>query len=282
MAQLGQHQNAQLDEQILRGMILNSIRSWRQKFGKEYGEMVICCDSSHSWRKDIFPYYKAHRAKLRAQSEIDWKLVFRVFEQLREELKEFFPYRVIHVDGAEADDIIGVLAREFGTAPGEVAFGNTFERIVILSGDKDFKQLHRHDNVQQYSPVLKKYITCSEPDKFLNELIIRGDKDDGVPNFLSADDILVREGTRQKSIMEVKLHEWLKIGTAEGICAGDETLLRNWRRNEQLVDLTFTPDHIRAETMAQYEAQAGKNKSQLENYFIKHRLRHLHAAINEF
>jgi hypothetical protein len=272
--QLGNHQNAQLDEDLLRHMILNSLRSYRVKYP---GEMVICCDTRHCWRKDVFPYYKARRATDRAASEIDWGVVFATFDKIKEELREFFPYRVIEVDGAEADDVIGVLAKKFGSNDefGGLIFGD-IPQVKILSGDKDFKQLHLYSNVSQYDPVHKKEVRCNNPVLFLRDQIIRGDKGDGVPNILSADDSIVT-GTRQKQLREKIFNELMSADLAN-----HPTHARNWKRNEQLIDLRHTPNDISEKILVAYESQAGKNGSKLANYFIAKRLKHLHESINDF
>ena len=195
MVQLGNHTNAELEEDLLRHMILNSIRSYNMKFKNDYGEMIIACDAGNNWRREIFPYYKANRRKNREKSELNWAQIFDTLNKVREELKEFFPYRVIQIDGAEADDVIGTLAHKFG---------NTFEKILVLSGDKDFVQLQRYNNVKQFDPVQKKWRTTNDPNRFIREHIMRGDTGDGVPNFLSADDTFV-VGSLQKQISQQKL-----------------------------------------------------------------------------
>ncbi len=147
MAQIGNHHNIKIEEDLLRHMILNSLRSYNAKFRNQYGEMVIACDDTRSWRKNLFPYYKANRKRDREKSELDWNAVFEILNRVRSELKEFFPYRVIQVETAEADDIIGTLCHQFG---------NTSEKILIISGDKDFRQLQTYMNVRQDDPVRKK------------------------------------------------------------------------------------------------------------------------------
>src|SRR5210317_467333 len=102
MVSLGGHK-VDVDENILRHMILNSIRYNRVKFNKEYGELVIACDDKNYWRRNIFPYYKAGRKKSREKSDLDWNSIFQSLNKIRDELKEFFPYRTIQVETAEAD-----------------------------------------------------------------------------------------------------------------------------------------------------------------------------------
>ncbi len=269
MIQLGNHTNADIEEDLLRHMVLNSVRAYNVKFKDEFGEMIIACDAGNNWRRQVFPYYKANRRKNREKSEINWTVVFETLNKVRDELKDYFPYRVIRVDGAEADDIIGTLAQ---------TYGNTNEKILILSGDKDFVQLQAYMNVQQFDPVQKKWRKTNDVDKFIKEHIIRGDTGDGVPNFLSADDTFV-VGARQKPISQKKLDQWLNSDPKE-FC--DEKMLRGYLRNQQLVDLNFIPPDIKKEVLVQYEQQAGKGRDKLFNYFIERRLKLLLESINEF
>lgn len=269
MVQLGNHTNAEIEEDLLRHMILNSIRSYNVKFRNDFGEMIIACDAGNNWRKQVFPYYKANRKKNRENSELNWNAIFETLNKVRDELKEFFPYRVIQVDTAEADDVIGTLVQEFG---------NTSEKILILSGDKDFMQLQTYMNVKQFDPVRKRWKTTNDPSRFIKEHIIRGDTGDGVPNFLSADNTFVIGG-RQKPISNKKLEIWLDKDPKE-FC--DENMLRGYYRNQQLVDLSFIPETIKEQVLEQYQQQAGKDRKHLFNYFIDKRLKLLLESINEF
>lgn len=269
MMQLGNHTNTEVEEDLLRHMILNSIRSYNMKFKDEYGEMIIACDDRKFWRRDIFPYYKANRKKSREKSELNWTQIFDALHKIRDELKTFFPYRVVQVDGAEADDVIGALVMKYG---------DTNEKILVLSGDKDFVQLQRYNNVKQYDPVQKKFRTTNDPDRFIKEHIMRGDTGDGIPNFLSSDNCLV-VGERQKPVASKKMDVWVNQKPEE-FC--DERMLRGYRRNQQLVDLTFIPQNIQDDILVEYEAQAGKDRKNLFNYFIEKKLKNLIESINEF
>jgi hypothetical protein len=269
MMQLGNHTNTEVEEDLLRHMVLNSIRSYNMKFKNEYGEMIIACDDRTFWRRDVFPYYKANRKKSREKSELNWTQIFDALHKIRDELKAFFPYRVIQVDGAEADDIIGTLT---------MTFGDTSEKILILSGDKDFVQLQRYNNVKQFDPVQKKFRTTNDPDRFIKEHIMRGDTGDGIPNFLSTDNCLV-VGDRQKPVASKKLDAWVYMNPEE-FC--DDNMLRGYRRNQQLVDLTYIPFDIQANILAEYKAQEGKDRKNLFNYFIEKKLKNLIESINEF
>lgn len=264
---------AEVQEDLVRHMVLNSIRLYRQKF-KEYGELVICCDDKNYWRKDVFPYYKAHRKADREKSDIDWKKVFEILNKVREELKENFPYRVLQVERAEADDIIGTLTHKFG-----VYLNNeTTDKILVLSGDKDFGQLQRYVNVDQFSPVMKRWIRVNDARRFLKEHIMKGDRGDGIPNFLSKDSCIIAK-ERQKPLASKKIDLWVDM-KPEDFC--NEEMLRNFKRNEQLVDLEMVPDAIQEEIMSQYENYQIPDRKGLLNYFIKNKLKLLTECIGEF
>ena len=271
LMQLGNHTNAQLEENMVRHMILNSLRSYRTKFSADYGEMVIACDNTNYWRRQAFPYYKANRKKNQEASEMDWKAIFECMNKIRQELKDYFPYRVIDIESAEADDIIGTLVEEFGAAVGG-------EPILILSGDKDFIQLHTYANVKQYDPTRKKWIAHNDPERYLEEHILKGDSGDGIPNVLSSDNCFV-VGERQKPLTQKKIDALIELGIAGKF---DHPNHRNYMRNLKLIDLRYTPDDIHTKVMESYNAQDGKDRSKLMNYFIANRLKNLTEHISEF
>lgn len=273
MKQLGITGQA-FDESLVRHMILNSIRSYKSKFSAEYGELIICCDDRNYWRKEIFPYYKAHRKQDREKSSINWSEVFTSLNRIRDELKEYFPYKVIQVEHAEADDIIGVLTNRFGAYLNNA----TTERILVLSGDKDFGQLQKYSNVDQYSPVLKKFIRIPDARRFLREHIMRGDRGDGIPNFLSADSCIMTN-ERQKPLATKKVDVWVDK-EPEDFC--DDNMLRNYRRNEVLVDLDMVPSEIVSKINEAYDNYMPAKKRGLLNYFIKFKLKNLVEHIGEF
>jgi hypothetical protein len=273
MIQVGAHTNIPLDESMLRHMILNAIRSYRQKFVEEFGELVICCDSKRYWRKEVFPFYKASRKKDRQSSGVDWNTMFTTLNKVRQELMDVFPYKTILIDGAEADDIIGCIARNV-----------TNEKILILSSDKDFIQLHTNPNVKQYSPVLKKFVRHENPEIYLKEHIVKGDRGDGIPNINSPDGVFV-DGGRQKPVRKKILEELtcLDIDMIENSEHLEKDMLkRNWMRNRQLIDLTVIPEEIENSIMSSYNNYELNDRSGLFNFFIEKRLNNLMESIGEF
>jgi hypothetical protein len=272
MVQMG-HNAGEVEVQMFKHLVLNSLRSYKTKFGKQYGELIIATDTGASWRKQAFAYYKANRKKDRDESTLDWESIFEGLRAIRDDLKTFFPYRIIEVEGAEADDVIGTLCHEFGSdLPGG-------EQIIIISGDKDFKQLQTYMNVTQYDPVRSRKLIENSPDNYLIEHIIKGDRGDGVPNILSPDNCLVL-GERQGTMTQKRLDAF-KAQAKSGVWL-DANAERNYRRNEQMIDLTKTPIALQTEIKEQYLSQAGKSGGQIFNYLMKNRMKHLMEYVNEF
>ena len=273
MGQLYSSKTNEVEEDLLRHMVLNGIRSYRNKFSEEYGELVICCDDTNNWRKDSFPYYKAHRKTNRDESDLDWPNIFNCLNNIRDELKEFFPYKHIRVNRCEADDIIGTICHTEG-----VALGDGKEKILVLSGDKDFIQLQVYANVSQYDPVRKRMIKHKDPAQYLLEHIAKGDRGDGIPNALSADDTFV-SGGRQKPMRAKRLEEIMEA------VGNKDYSLHEWaagyQRNEILVDLINTPDELQEQILEQFEVDPG-GRDGLFNYFVKKRLNGLIENISEF
>lgn len=272
LAQMGNHTNAKIEEDLVRHMVLNAIRSHKTKFS-EYGELIIACDDRAYWRRNYFPYYKANRKKDREKSEINWGELFGALNKIKQELKDYFPYRVIQVEHAEADDVIGSLVHEFGYNLNNM----TTEQILILSGDKDFIQLQQYANVKQYDPVQKKKITAANPERFAKELVLKGDRGDGVPNVLSPDNSIV-DNIRQKSLRESKIDELINTP----IASYPPEIRRNYDRNNLLINLDCIPAEIQREVLDEYKRQEGKGRDKLFNYFISHRLKNLLETIGDF
>lgn len=271
-AQIGNHTNVEIEPDLLRHMVLNMLRNLRTKFNN-YGETIIACDDKNYWRKEIYPYYKANRKKAREASDMDWNKVFDSFNSIREELKQFFPYRVIQVEHVEADDIIATLVYHYG----RYLVSSSDQKIMILSGDKDFIQLQKFANVEQFDPIQKKKILFNNPEEYLFKHILKGDSGDGVPNVLSNDDVFVT-GSRQKPLTKKVIDNLRKTPESEW----NTIVSRNFARNKAMVDLSCIPDNIKQKILNKYEEESGKDRSQLFNYFIKYKLKNLTEHIGEF
>ena len=238
--------NGKSDINIIRHMTLNSLKKYRTEHFDEYGELFICCDGKHSWRREFFPQYKAMRKSGRESSSVKWSEIFEMFNQLKEEIKENFPYRVIQVDTAEADDIIGTLV---------IRKRKEGEKTLIISSDKDFIQLQMNDNVFQYSPTTKKFLNGVDPQEYLKEHILRGDKGDGIPNVLSGDNAIV-DRIRQSPITKKNLELWMN-----GSLPSEHAL--RFERNTELIDLRYTPWDIQNKILEQKNQEPIGNRNKL-------------------
>jgi len=260
-------EKSQLSEDLLRHMILNTIRAIKSKY-TQFNDVVIAVDSS-SWRYKIFKYYKAKRKAQRDQYQIDWKQAIDIFGKITSEIKDNFPYRVIKVENAEADDIIAQIA---------YLKGNETD-IMIISGDKDLRQLQTNKRVYQYDPIRKRDIREDDPQQYLLEHILRGDTSDNIPNVLSDDDCLVTDGKRQTALTSQKMRtviQQLDSGTV------DKKTLAYYHRNDKLINLQNTPQPIKEEIVSQFEQQGGKTRSKLFKYFVSKQLTSLISNIQDF
>ena len=268
MMQLNMSKTDVVDENMVRHMILNSVRMYRTQFVKDYGEIVLAWDSKHYWRRDYFPHYKKNRRKSRDKDGKDWESIFNCLNKIKQELADNFPYKHIEVHGAEADDIIATLVKEYPN-----------EKIMIISGDKDFIQLQKYSNVSQYSPILKKHVNGEDPNDYIRVHILKGDASDGVPNVLSNDDVFV-EGLRQKPLSKKKIEAW-KDGNFDGKIVNDN-VIRNYERNKTLIDLECIPNEISANIKTTFQEAKHGDKSKLLTYFIENRLKELTDSIGDF
>jgi 5'-3' exonuclease len=267
MAQISNQKNTKLEEDLVRHMILNIIRMHMKNFRAEYGEVVLCCDNKKYWRKEFFPFYKANRKKNRDKSDLDWHLIFDMLGKFKQELKDYFPYKVLDVDGAEADDIIGTLTPRI----------SAHEKVLIISSDGDFLQLQQYKNVVQYNPSQKKFIKSVNPLVELKEKIIRGDKGDGIPNIFSPSDCFVRE-LRQKPITQ-NLISKLLVENGDDWKEDDKV---GFSRNQMLIDLSFIPQELKQKIINTYEEIKPATKNKMLNYFIEYKLKNLIDVIEEF
>lgn len=280
MAEIGSRNDVPIEVDLLRHMVINTIRSHKVKFQREYGEVVIACDSKKYWRKEVFPYYKSNRKKAREDSGFDWPLIFDTINTIKKELITFFPYKVIEVQGAEADDVIATLCKWSQTNElQQQGLFSTPQPVLIISGDHDFIQLQKYENVKQFSPKHKKFVKAdTTPQEYVIEHILKGDKGDGVPNVLTADDAIVI-GERQKPVSSKKITQWIADPSS---MPQDTFFKRNYDRNKTLVDLDCIPVNIVTEIINTYTSTPQKDKSQILNYFITNRMKMMMEHIEEF
>ena len=251
----------------VRKSIVRVLARIHKKFKMNYSDMVLCYDDKNYWRRQIFPYYKQNRKAERERSKYDWDKVFSVLNTIRDEIRDNFPYQVIQVEGAEADDVIASLVKinDDKDVP---------EPVLILSADKDFIQLHKYDSVRQYDPIRNNWIEHDDPVQYLQEHIIKGDRSDGIPNILTCDDAIV-SGKPQKKMSREKISTLASMDPEKFT---NYIRLRNWKRNAELIDFSRIPNEIEVRIIETYDSIEPQDSISM-NYFIEHNIQEL---IDEF
>lgn len=207
----------------LRFAVLRALKNYNTQYKSKYGELVIASDGDNYWRKDIFQYYKYHR---RVKANPVWDAIHKNTELLVKEFKQNSIFKVMRFDKLEADDIIAILSL------------SSINKTLIVSADKDFQQLQNKPFIFQIDPIRKNFIKCERPKVFLKELIIKGDKSDGIPNVLSADDCFVT-GVRQRSIFKKDLDNWIYLAPDKFLKEAKH--LQWYQRNKSLIAFSEIP-----------------------------------------
>ena len=267
MMQLRMNDTKEVDEDMVRHMILNSIRNYMMQFKSDYVEsdadVILAWDSKHYWRRDYYPQHKAGRKKTRESSNLDWNEIFGVTNKIRDEIKENLPYKSVEVYGAEADDIIAIVS-------------NSYDKVMIVSSDKDFIQLH-NDNIKQWSPVTKQEVNGHNPDTYIKEHVLKGDSGDGVPNVLSPDHTFT-DGLRQKPLGKKRIEKMIN----ENMSDWNDEVKRNYQRNYKLINLQNIPKDIESNIIDEVDKSSCGDRSKLLNYFTVNKLKTLTENIGDF
>ena len=254
-----------VDISLIRHVFFRSIIALNKKFKPDD---IVICGEGRSWRKDVYPHYKAHRKKGRDKSPYDFDKIFPMINQIIDEINEFMPWKAVSHKRAEADDIIGQIGRRHAMSGG---------KVVIVSSDHDFKQLHEFGNVVQWNPTMKKLVR-GEPG-YLKTHIIKGDSGDGIENILTDGGTLITEGKRQTPIRKMFLDACMAMHEDELIAHPD--LSENYQRNRELIDLSYTPQDIKLDINKMYDEYDGQgDRKKVFNYFIKNKLKNLMGDIN--
>ena len=266
---------------LIRHVILSSLQNIKKKHGREYGQLVICADGRNYWRRDIFPHYKAGRKKTRDASGLPWTLIFDTMSSIRDDLQENFPYKVIHYDRAEADDTIAVLCK--WTQDNDLiqeGLEESSQKVLIISSDHDFKQLHRFSNVRQWSPKIKKLMVAETDYMTVGHIqhIVRAG-DDGIPSVLSPDDFFVNKEDNGRATPVTK-KILAKFSDRNNLNDSEKS---RFDRNQRLIDFEFIPAEVSEEIIHKYiNSKVVNDKMRIMNYLIKNKCRLLLDHIEEF
>jgi hypothetical protein len=266
---------------LIRHIVLSAILSYKKKYGKKYGDVVLACDSREYWRRNVFPQYKANRKKDRDNSKADWPFIFQELDKIKVDLKENFPYKIIEVDGAEADDVIAIIAKY--TQTNELVRTGLIdepEPVMIISADTDFCQLQKWKNIEQFSPIQKKVIKPPVPlNEFIIDHVCGGDAGDGIPNICSPDNCFT-DSIRQTPFKRIRLIDFNKRGIDACL---NESERRNFQRNMNLIHFDFIPNTLEKKIINTYvKSDPVKSKGKIFKYLVKHGMKHLIASADSF
>lgn len=275
-------------DSLIKHMVYTMLLGLKQKFGKEYGEMILCADSNKYWRREYFQWYKGHRKHAKEKAKIDWKVVYAALDALIVDLSEYFPYKVIEVENCEADDIIACLTHYYQENELDEGglFGGSPKRIMICSSDGDFIQLQKYSNVAQWNNQHKKMVSSSNPKRDLLEKIASGDSGDNIPNVITenvwsqhrAENLEVK--LRATPMKSARLEEFSELG--EKACKTDEERA-NYARNDMLINFDNIPSHVYDSIINTYATYKKKgNTTKLMSYFTKNRMKVLFGDVASF
>lgn len=270
---------------LIKHMFFSSVLTYKKMFPNA-GQVVVACDGREYWRKTYFPYYKGHRKLHRDADTIDWDFLYKCMDEIKDDLREHFPYKVIQIANAEADDIIAVLAKytQSEELVSEGLFDGEPQPFVIISTDNDFGQLQKYKNVKQYAPMKKKMVTNANPYEYVIEHICEGDAGDNVPNICTPDSWAKErtEGlsTRAKSFMKSRQRDFVLKGI--DACANEQERA-HWKRNQMLVDFDYIPTSVSETIIHTYKTTEVKgSKTKIMSYLIKNRMKLLMQSLGEF
>ena len=154
-----------------------------ESLAKSYnaGQIIVLADGGSSWRKEIFPEYKANRkekyAEQTEQEAKEFEMFMAEFTNTLTLIREKYP--VFQFRGVEADDIAAYIVKEFD-----------YEDCWLISSDKDWDLLIG-DKVSRFSTVTRKETTIHNWDEhydfeipdYITFKCLTGDKGDNVPGI---------------------------------------------------------------------------------------------------
>ena len=152
-----------------------------ESLAKSYnaGTIIVCADGGSSYRKEIYPEYKANRKERFAdqteQEAKEFEMFMAEFSDTLTLIKEKYP--VFHFRGVEADDIAAYITQSA-----------EYDDCWLISSDKDWDLLIS-DKVSRFSTVTRKETTVHnwdehydfEVEDYITFKCLTGDKGDNVP-----------------------------------------------------------------------------------------------------
>lgn len=278
--------NGKVSKEYIRHLVFNSLGHYNKKFSREYGEQIICCDFG-SWRKRFFPLYKWVRHNIDNDSKIDWETVGKYMEEILREVHEHLPFPLVRQRYAEGDDVISVLANHYARRG---------EKVMIVSGDKDMVFMTKNALIKQYRPVQREMYEVEDSLRFEFDLIMRGDKDDGVPSIRCEDDFLKEAALSKQRGDKVPRAPAISKKFLDGAweaCEGDkyspklkgylgDEMYARFLRNRKLISLDEVPDVLVKAIMEQHDNMQRNPLMKTQQFFIANRMQVLAKNLKMF
>ena len=143
--------------------------------------IIVCDKGSSSYRKGIYPEYKANRKeKFATQTEAEKKQFeefFAEFERTLLQIQTIYP--ILRFDHTEADDIAAYIIKEIHKYP--------IVETWLISSDKDYDLLI-NEQVSRFSYITRKEVTYSNwnshydctPEEYISIKCLMGDSGDNI------------------------------------------------------------------------------------------------------
>ena len=260
------HASGELNDNLVRHTLLSQYARINDKYRSRFGDIVICNDADNYWRKKIYSGYKQQRKEQKEKNEtVDWKHLYEVFDRVRTEIRENFPYKSIRVNHCEADDIMYVLCKHYSDR----------EKMLVVSSDKDMVQLMKFKNVSIFSPKIDSIIkSVGNLDQVLFTHILRGDASDNIPNVLTSTDSFLNKKERQKPMTAKRIVEFTE----------NDSLIdqNNLERNRSLIDLSYIPEEYENNILKKFEETVPVDRKNIFDYLVSKKMKLLLESVESF
>lgn len=238
--------------QLWKYFIVDSI--YKSLFKGDVNEVILAVDDKKSWRKLYWERYKESRKGKRDSSKIDWDLFHSAYRELTEEIQYTLPFKVLLVENAEADDVIGILATK---DKGE---------YVVISNDEDYLQLVS-DRVKLYNPNKMTFMECEDTENFIVMKCLTGQPKDDIFNIKTSLDWPL--GKRKPGFGEVSAKKVIAGGYKEWLV--ENNLVERFNVNRTLIDFGRIPNVMRSRILNAYNNYKLADPSMMYGFFSKNK-----------
>lgn len=163
-----------------------------------FDNIYFVSDDKVSWRKLIYPEYKATRKK---DVDIDWVYVFQIYSEFKERLLNKPNITHIEITNAEGDDLISNIV----TRSNELGYSN-----LIVASDGDLYQLLKYSTTNNYINIMYNNMYSNETvfmPKNYNIFLDHIDTCNGVESLFDDSDVVEFSTFLVRFIHKIKITE---------------------------------------------------------------------------